>query len=108
MTTYFNIHNLLPEIKHKIYLDHFKFDFYYNDLNKILNHDISKRLNITLLSEYVQIYIYNNNEYIKYLQKKNHIFTDIYDDHYVKNDKYFIKMNSHNSFCTSWLFHLHH
>ena len=41
MTTYFNIHNLLPEIKHKIYLDHFKFDFYYNDLNKILNHDIS-------------------------------------------------------------------
>jgi hypothetical protein len=107
MTTYFNIHNLLPEIKHKIYLDHFKFDFYYDDLNKILNHETSKKLNIILLSEYVQKYIHNNNEYIKYLQK-NHIFATIYDDHYVNNDKYFIKMNTHNSLCTSWLFYLYH
>ena len=95
------------DIVSKIVDDYFKYDIEYNSLLNILENNNSKKLNGCDLLYYIDN-VLNDPLYIKYIQSKNSLFKEIYQEHYVQNNKTFILMNVKESLCCSWLMNLYH
>lgn len=97
------------DIRIKIYREHFSCGSKFKIINQILISDESKRLNATeLISYFEQANILLDTKLITYMRIKDPLFDQIYDKHYIQNDKNFILMPMLDSLCVSWLFHLYH
>jgi hypothetical protein len=46
--------------------------------------------------------------FCKFICQRNSIFSKIYKQHYVENDKSFVRMNTIDSLTLSWLMYLYH
>ena len=79
----------------------------YDSLLITLNDDVSNRLDTKNIMPHINE-ILNDKNYISYLQSNNSIFKNIYQKHYVENNKIFVLMNVKDSLALSWLMYLHH
>lgn len=105
-----NTTSIFPrEILENIYVKH-KELYYSNKYKKLLitlNDDISNTLNIKNILPHVDE-ILNDKYYISYLQNNDTIFRNIYQKHYIHNNKNFQLLDVKDSFALSWLMYLHH
>ena len=84
-------------------------DTIYLELQQILEHEKSTKLENTLLVNYFKKHNLITNElFIEYLIKKNTIFDKIYRTHYIEGQCTFILMNKIESMCQCWLMYLYH
>ncbi len=104
-----DIKKIPEDIKKKIFNEYFKHDLEYEKLDNILKNINSMKLNNKELIDYFEEKkILEDSSFIKYLQIKNTIFKNIYNDHYINNKKSFILMNKIESMCQCWLMYLYH
>jgi hypothetical protein len=103
--------NLPSDIKRSIYEEHFKMSIIYNkkydELMKQVNSEECKSLDRTKLVSMVETVIEKPN-FCKFVCSKNELFARLYDDHYRKGKKNFVRMNDLNSLTMSWLMYLYH
>jgi hypothetical protein len=90
-------------------MDNLYNDAIYLELQKILDHTLSTKLNNTLLVNYFKEHNLITNElFIEYLINNNSIFKDIYRTHYIEGKCTFVLMNKLESMCQCWLMYLYH
>lgn len=103
--------NLPRDVKRKIYNEHFKEAIIYNKKYCILMRQVEspecQRLNPTNLKPMIESLIQRPN-FVAYVRYKNALFSKIYEEHYIKGNKQFIKMDMLTSLIASWLMYLYH
>ena len=104
-----DIKKIPEDIKKKIFNEYFKYDLEYEKLDNILKNINSIQLNNNDLVDYFEKNdILENSSFIEYLKKKDSIFKNIYNDHYIRNKITFALMDKLNSMCQCWLMFLYH
>jgi hypothetical protein len=110
---FFLIKKLPDDIKKYIYYEFLETKIYFDEFNIHLNNILSKKLNISLIRQYIPI-ILSKPKLISYfctniLGYDNYkIFETVYIQHKIQNNKNFIKMTNGNSFSLTLLMYLHH
>ena len=103
--------DLPTDIKIKIYNEYFKIGLVCNKKYEILMMEIKSpkctSLDPTDLKQIVEL-IFKNPEILSYVRAKNHLFNQIYIEHYIHNQKRFDLLNLFDSFNLTWLMHLYH
>jgi hypothetical protein len=84
------INKLPDEIKRKIYKEYFESSIYYQLYLKIVNHELSKKLNGIILRSYIPI-ILSKKDVLKYICNKCCVFQNSYNQHKIYNEKVFKK-----------------
>uniref|UniRef100_A0A6C0KWC9 Uncharacterized protein n=1 Tax=viral metagenome TaxID=1070528 RepID=A0A6C0KWC9_9ZZZZ len=102
---------LPKDIKQKIFYDHLLPLFYEKKyailMNIIKNRDASMFNSQFKLMEEIKTFIENKN-FISFLREKNELFSDIYKEHYILNNKAYVNMSTIESLSVSWLVNLYH
>ena len=102
---------LPSEIKRAIYEEHFKKAIIYNKKYDLLMKQVEsvdcQRLNSTKLACMVKTVIENPN-FLEFVRHKNELFSILYREHYIENNKYFKLMDQLNSLTFAWLMYLYH
>lgn len=98
---------LPDDIKMYIYKEYLEPEVYYQYYLDKINHNLSTRLDGTILRPLIPSILSKKNV-LQYICKKCHVFRDIYIDHKIEKKKGFIKMKKGNSLTMSILFTLYH
>ena len=103
--------NLPPDIKRKIYEDHFKVSIIYNKKYNILMWVVESneccRLDPTSLKPIIET-ILQKPKFLAYVCARNQLFSMLYKSHYIDGLKNFVLMNNLESITMSWLMYLYH
>ena len=98
---------LPSEIKRVIYEEHFKPAIIYDRLMKQFYSDECRNLISTNLIPMVQ-YVIKTPNLLKFVRQKNKLFSRLYQEHYIENQKYFILMDELTSMSLTWLMYMYH
>ena len=99
---------LPDDIIRKIYEEHFKPEFLFEDLVYIFMHISSRRLDSNLLKNFMPKLL-NNKILLVYLLKNDGLFNEIYTNHIIHKKNTYVNVNSAiDSMAITWLAFLYH
>jgi hypothetical protein len=101
------IGRLAEDLELNIYKEYFEVEYDVHMINKALDTEKSRSLNIADIRPLIPSII-ANPKLVAYLNKNNHVFKIVYHDHFITKKENFVNLTNEDSFALSWLMYLYH